>query len=369
MRWTSSWSSSSGSGRIRADDPPHRASDAAGHGHLRAARGPRFRRDHRRGPCRRRSSTTRTRPRGLPGGGCRKHERKTAMVLSVEDLTVAYGNIQAVNGISFDVARGRDRHPDRRERRGKSSTLSADLGYDRLRWPGRLPGPGPAGHRHAIGSSPCGIAHVPEGRGIFGNLTVMENLKLATWQRKDKAELAKDYKRVFDLFPVSRSGRDQPGGTLSGGEQQMLAVGRALMSRGRMMLLDEPSMGLAPVLVRDIFQILTEINRTGHDDPPGRAKRPHLPWRSFDRLCPGDGLHRAFGPGKISARRSGGSVGIPRPRVGPGAAGRFLRLPSLPSVHGPPTYRSTPPDPGPVRLVMHKNRRGRVSSTLLTTKE
>jgi branched-chain amino acid transport system ATP-binding protein len=107
------------------------------------------------------------------------------------------------------------------------------------------------------------MAQVPEGRGIFGNLTVMENLKLATWQRKDKNEIAKDYERVFGIFPQLQKRTNQLGGTLSGGEQQMLAVARALMSRSRMMLLDEPSMGLAPVLVRDIFQIIVEINRTG----------------------------------------------------------------------------------------------------------
>ena len=104
-----------------------------------------------------------------------------------------------------------------------------------------------------------GIAQVPEGRGIFGNLTVMENLKLATWVRKDKAEIAKDYDRVFDIFPRLKERVAQLGGTLSGGEQQMLAVGRALMSRGKMMLLDEPSMGLSPVLVREIFRVLKEI--------------------------------------------------------------------------------------------------------------
>jgi branched-chain amino acid transport system ATP-binding protein len=108
-----------------------------------------------------------------------------------------------------------------------------------------------------------GIAHVPEGRGIFGNLTVQENLKLATWHRKDRREVDKDYRRVFDLFPVLYERKGQSGQTLSGGEQQMLAVARALMGHGRLMLLDEPSMGLAPVLVRDIFEVLKEINRAG----------------------------------------------------------------------------------------------------------
>ncbi|HSA48223.1 MAG TPA: ABC transporter ATP-binding protein, partial [Candidatus Competibacteraceae bacterium] len=108
-----------------------------------------------------------------------------------------------------------------------------------------------------------GIAHVPEGRGIFGNLTVQENLRLATWQRKDKEEIEIDYDRVFTIFPRLMERRDQPSGTLSGGEQQMLAVGRALMSRGRLLLLDEPSMGLAPRLVREIFRVIEDINQTG----------------------------------------------------------------------------------------------------------
>ncbi|HMD81933.1 MAG TPA: ABC transporter ATP-binding protein, partial [Anaerolineales bacterium] len=108
-----------------------------------------------------------------------------------------------------------------------------------------------------------GVAHVPEGRGIFANLTVQENLKLSTWSRKDRKDLLREYQRVFDLFPRLAERQNQLAGTLSGGEQQMLAVARALMTRGRLMLLDEPSMGLAPVLVREIFQIVREINSTG----------------------------------------------------------------------------------------------------------
>jgi len=108
-----------------------------------------------------------------------------------------------------------------------------------------------------------GVAHVPEGRGIFANLTVLENLKLATWSRNDRKDLRHEYQRVFDIFPRLAERQDQLGGTLSGGEQQMLAVGRALMTRGRLLLLDEPSMGLAPVLVREIFQTLRDINAAG----------------------------------------------------------------------------------------------------------
>ncbi len=109
----------------------------------------------------------------------------------------------------------------------------------------------------------AGIAHVPEGRGIFGNLTVLENLKIATWQRKDKAKIAADLEHVFELFPRLRERGKQLGGMLSGGEQQMLAVGRALMSDAQMLLLDEPSMGLSPVLVREIFKIIQDINHAG----------------------------------------------------------------------------------------------------------
>jgi branched-chain amino acid transport system ATP-binding protein len=111
-----------------------------------------------------------------------------------------------------------------------------------------------------------GITQVPEGRGIFANLSVMENLRIATWQRhhkKEQKELAEDYEKVFKLFPLLRNRKQQAGGTLSGGEQQMLALGRAMMSRSSIVLLDEPSMGLAPVLVREIFKVLLDINRSG----------------------------------------------------------------------------------------------------------
>jgi branched-chain amino acid transport system ATP-binding protein len=187
---------------------------------------------------------------------------ENGVVLSIRDLHVSYGNIQAVKGISFDVHEGDIVALIGANGAGKSSTLRAISGM--IGYVGQVVYRGQdlrgtACHRIVS----CGIAHVPEGRGIFGNLKVKENLKLATWGRKDKAELAKDYKRVFDLFPVLYDRREQSGGTLSGGEQQMLAVARALMGRGRMMLLDEPSMGLAPVLVRHIFEVLKQINHAG----------------------------------------------------------------------------------------------------------
>jgi len=187
---------------------------------------------------------------------------RDGVLLSVQDLMVAYGSIRAVKGISFDVHDGEIVSLIGANGAGKSSTLRAISGIvpysGRILYRGQALRAVPADKIVALG-----IAQVPEGRGIFGNLTVLENLKLPTWQRKDKAEIGRDYERVFGLFPRLNERRNQLGGTLSGGEQQMLAVARALMSRGKMMLLDEPSMGLAPVLVREIFRVLAEINQTG----------------------------------------------------------------------------------------------------------
>lgn len=184
------------------------------------------------------------------------------VLLSVNDLTISYGNIKAIKGITFEVKEGEIVTLIGANGAGKSSTLRGISGL--VPYKGTITFNGqdlktvPADKIVGLG-----IAQVPEGRGIFGNLTVYENLKLATWSRKDKSELDKDYQRVFDIFPRLAERRGQLGGTLSGGEQQMLAVGRALMSRGKMMLLDEPSMGLAPVLVREIFSVIKEINQTG----------------------------------------------------------------------------------------------------------
>jgi branched-chain amino acid transport system ATP-binding protein len=108
-----------------------------------------------------------------------------------------------------------------------------------------------------------GISQVPEGRRIFPNLTVMDNLELGAYCRRDKAEVARDFQMVFDLFPRLKERRAQAAGTLSGGEQQMLAMGRGLMSRPDLLLLDEPSMGLAPLLVREIFEVIARINQSG----------------------------------------------------------------------------------------------------------
>ncbi|HEY4694045.1 MAG TPA: ABC transporter ATP-binding protein [Bellilinea sp.] len=182
--------------------------------------------------------------------------------LSVQDLSVSYGNIKAVKNISFDVNEGEIVTLIGANGAGKSSTLRAISGM--LPYGGQIVFKGT--NLRKISADKIvglGIAQVPEGRGIFGSLTVLENLKLATWQRKDKAEVARDYERVFAIFPRLNERKVQLGGTLSGGEQQMLAVGRALMSRGQMVLLDEPSMGLSPVLVREIFRVIKEINASG----------------------------------------------------------------------------------------------------------
>jgi branched-chain amino acid transport system ATP-binding protein len=187
------------------------------------------------------------------------------MLLSVENLRVSYGAISALYGISFHVAEGEIVCIIGANGAGKSTTLRAIsrmipaergskmtyMGKDLLKYPAERV------------VSELGISHVPEGRRLFGNLTVMENLKFATFARKDGKAIEQDFGRVFALFPRLAERKAQKAETLSGGEQQMLAVGRALMSGRRMMLLDEPSMGLAPVLMMTMFKALREINLEG----------------------------------------------------------------------------------------------------------
>lgn len=183
-------------------------------------------------------------------------------LLDVRDLIVTYDGIRALQGVSFSVQKGEIVTLIGANGAGKTSILRAVSGL--VGYSGSIQFEGQDLKRipaHRIVA--LGIAQVPEGRGIFGNLTVLENLRLATWQRTDKAEIEADYQRVFETFPRLRERQHQASGTLSGGEQQMLAVGRALMSRGRLMLLDEPSMGLSPRLVQDIFRIITDINKVG----------------------------------------------------------------------------------------------------------
>lgn len=183
-------------------------------------------------------------------------------LLDVKDLEVSYGSLRAVKGVSLEVHEGEIVTLMGANGAGKSSVLAALSGLTPFKGTVRFDGQDlrrvPADRIVAKG-----MAHVPEGRGIFGNLTVAENLRLATWTRHDREGVRTDMDRVLDRFPRLRDRLQQAGGTLSGGEQQMLAVARALMSRARLLLLDEPSMGLSPVLVREIFSVLEEINRQG----------------------------------------------------------------------------------------------------------
>jgi branched-chain amino acid transport system ATP-binding protein len=182
--------------------------------------------------------------------------------LDVRNLRVQYDGIQALHGVSFQVPLGQIVTLIGANGAGKSSILRAISGLipysGSILFEGRDLKRVPA-HR-IVG---LGVAQVPEGRAIFGNLTVQENLRLATWQRRDRQAIAADLERVLGTFPRLQERLPQAAGTLSGGEQQMLAVGRALMSRARLLLLDEPSMGMSPRLVQELFGIIRDINRTG----------------------------------------------------------------------------------------------------------
>ncbi len=191
------------------------------------------------------------------------------MLLSVENLHVAYGLIEALHGVSFNVDEGEIVTLIGANGAGKSTTLMSIM---------RLPPPEAPVYRsgrmtfqgedlarlqphHVV--SRLGISLVPEGRRIFGNLTVWENLKLAAYAHEDSRRMQQKSKWIFGLFPRLEERRNQRSDTLSGGEQQMLAVARAMMTGGKMILLDEPSMGLAPLLMYEVFRVLREINRDG----------------------------------------------------------------------------------------------------------
>jgi branched-chain amino acid transport system ATP-binding protein len=184
------------------------------------------------------------------------------MLLSVRDLHVSYGKIAAVHGVSFDVDEGEIVTLIGANGAGKSTILNTVAGLQRPD-SGEIVyrGTDMAG-RSAHQIVKLGLALVPEGRRIFGNLTVYENLRLAGFQLGPRT-IEQRIRRVYEYFPRLEERRGQLGDTLSGGEQQMLAVGRALVTGGECMLLDEPSMGLAPILVQQIFEILREINRQG----------------------------------------------------------------------------------------------------------
>ena len=184
-------------------------------------------------------------------------------MLKIEGLRVNYGGIQALRGISLEVPDGKIVTLIGANGAGKSTTLRTVTGLVKaaegsILWDGQ----------ELLGRSidkiiATGIAMSPEGRRVFPDMTVLENLKIGAYLRHDKAEIDKDIRWVYSLFPRLEERSWQLAGTLSGGEQQMLAVGRALMSRPKLLLLDEPSLGLAPLVVQDIFKIIQEINRQG----------------------------------------------------------------------------------------------------------
>ncbi len=182
-------------------------------------------------------------------------------ILEIKNLVVSYGGIEAVKGISMDVPRGKIVTLIGANGAGKSTTLKAVAGIVK---------PASASIMYEgtqlVGKAPYdivkgGVTLVPEGRKVFPNLTVKENLRMGAYLRKD--DLSKDFSYVYDLFPRLKEREWQLAGTLSGGEQQMLAVGRALMSKPRLIMMDEPSLGLAPLVVRGIFDIIKEINKRG----------------------------------------------------------------------------------------------------------
>ena len=184
-------------------------------------------------------------------------------MLEIKDLKVSYGMIQAIKGISFEVNKGEFIALIGANGAGKTTILhtitgllNADSGS--VTYEGkditRMPG-------HKIVS--MGIAHVPEGRRVFANMTVLQNLKLGAYTRKDKAEIAETLEMVYTRFPRLKERKNQLAGTLSGGEQQMLAMGRALMSHPQIILMDEPSMGLSPIFVNEIFDIIEEVSKSG----------------------------------------------------------------------------------------------------------
>ena len=184
-------------------------------------------------------------------------------MLEVRDLEVYYGVIQAIKGISFDVDQGEIVALIGANGAGKTTTLHTITGLihaksGKIVYEGtditKVPG------YKLVG---MGIAHVPEGRRVFATLTVLQNLKMGAYTRKDKDEMEATLKMGYSRFPRLEERKNQPAGTLSGGEQQMLAMGRALMSHPRMIVMDEPSMGLSPIYVNEIFDIIQKINGDG----------------------------------------------------------------------------------------------------------
>ncbi|MEV1015008.1 MULTISPECIES: ABC transporter ATP-binding protein [unclassified Micromonospora] len=185
------------------------------------------------------------------------------MLLEIDNLKLLYGRIEALHGISLHVDQGEIVALIGANGAGKTTTMKAISGLHAISG-GSIKFDGADVSRLRADLRVIrGIGQSPEGRGVFPGMTVLENLEMGAYTRKDRADIAKDLAMVFELFPRLHERRKQAGGTLSGGEQQMLAVGRALMTRPKLLLLDEPSMGLAPKLIQQIFEIITRINEQG----------------------------------------------------------------------------------------------------------
>jgi branched-chain amino acid transport system ATP-binding protein len=184
-------------------------------------------------------------------------------VLELREVEVVYGNIRALKGVSLTVAEGELVTLIGANGAGKSTTLKTISGLLRPKAGTLLYRDHTLDRLHPHQIVALGISHCPEGRHLFGRLTVTENLRLGAVQRRDREEVPRDIEHVYKLFPVLKDRRAQLAGTLSGGEQQMLAIGRAMMSRPRLLLLDEPSLGLAPILVGLIFETIQQLKREG----------------------------------------------------------------------------------------------------------
>jgi branched-chain amino acid transport system ATP-binding protein len=196
-------------------------------------------------------------------GGIEMKHDNAAVLLKVSDVLVGYGGIQAVKGVSLEVREGELVSLIGSNGAGKTTTMNAITGLLSLG----------GGHIALAGKTIAGLgpwdlvqqglAMVPEGRGVFTRMTIIENLQMGAYIRDDNAAIADDIERVFATFPRLKERRDQLAGTMSGGEQQMLAMGRALMSRPKVLLLDEPSMGLSPIMVDKIFEVIQEVSAQG----------------------------------------------------------------------------------------------------------
>jgi branched-chain amino acid transport system ATP-binding protein len=184
-------------------------------------------------------------------------------MLTINGIDVFYGNIHALKGVSLEINEGEIVTLIGANGAGKSTLLKTISGLLKPKKGEISFEGGSIAGKVAQAVVKKGISHVPEGRRIFAGMTVEENLELGAYLRKDKQGIREDFEKVYQLFPRLLERKKQQAGTLSGGEQQMLAMGRALMARPRLLLLDEPSMGLAPLLVKTIFEIIREINQTG----------------------------------------------------------------------------------------------------------